>query len=283
MSGGQRNRSFIRRFLDALDHLDREERGLPPVNSVASGGTPADERSKHVQSHNSQASLARTATVTTPANLLIPPNDKLLVFRALTGIDVAPALLAPGNHERTAPNVGLYTRVVRAEKSAAQRHRAFAILINTCLGIQIVVAAAVTALGAASGPSAAVTAFGAINTVMAGTLTYLKGSGLPDRMKRYQNLWRNIREYIEQRERELCLEGCKLDVQEEVITIEGMYDKVKQEVKATKGGGENRLSSADGGERQSFHPHRAVGSSKMREKDKPECPISAPEPSLEKH
>ncbi|PYH41246.1 uncharacterized protein BP01DRAFT_377243 [Aspergillus saccharolyticus JOP 1030-1] len=200
---------------------------------------------------------------TTDAGSLIPPQDKLLVFRALTGIDSIPVLRTLQHYDRTAPNIGIYTRVVKAEHSAYVRYRFFSILVNVCLGIQIVVAAALTALGAASGPHSAVTAFGAINTIMAGVLTYLKGSGLPDRLKHYQNEWRNIREYIEQRERELCLSGCELDIQEEIHIIEYMYEGVKREIDQTKST-ENRVAPRDGGyNRRVFYPqhpqHRPQG------------------------
>jgi hypothetical protein len=165
---------------------------------------------------------------------LIPINDKLLVFRALTGIDSVPALTEAGHLARSAPNVGIYTRVIDNETKAQRAYKIFNFLINTCLGIQVVVAAAVTALGAASGPHSAVTAFGAINTIMAGVLTYLRGSGLPDRLKHYQNQWKSLREYIEQREREFCLVNCDLDVQEEVFMVESMYQRVKSEMETTQ-------------------------------------------------
>ncbi|KAL3490185.1 hypothetical protein BJX62DRAFT_142152 [Aspergillus germanicus] len=241
MSGAEHStgRSLARRLL--LAALDREEKGYPPATQApppmvgSYGGAP------HFNAPESAESGAKRLTVTgTDSSILIPPTDKLLVFRALTGIDSAPALNVLHHSTRTAPNVGIYTRVVKAEMKAASRYRFHAILINTCLSIQIVVAAALTALGAARGPHNAVTAFGAINTIMAGILTYLKGSGLPDRLKHYQNEWRNIREYIEQRERELCLHGCELDVEEEIQIIEQMYEGVKREIEATKSGSDNR-------------------------------------------
>ncbi|KAL4765054.1 uncharacterized protein BDW70DRAFT_147353 [Aspergillus foveolatus] len=223
-------RSLARRLL--LAALDREEQGYPPAHQSlhptmgSMGYDPTVETPEPVDARARRFTINRT-----DASVLIPPSDKLLVFRALTGIDT--------------PNIGIYTRVVRAETKAAKRYRFHAALINTCLGIQIVVAAALTALGAARGPHNAVTAFGAINTIVAGILTYLKGSGLPDRLKHYQNEWRNIREYIEQRERELCLEGCGLDVEEEIRIIEQMYEGVKREIEATKSGGDNRSFSRD--------------------------------------
>lgn len=236
-------RSLARRLL--LAALDREEQGFPAHQSLhpTMGSISYDPT---VETPEPADARARRLTINrTDASVLIPPSDKLLVFRALTGIDSTPALNLPHHTPRTAPNIGIYTRVVRAETKAAKRYRFHAALINTCLGIQIVVAAALTALGAARGPHNAVTAFGAINTIVAGILTYLKGSGLPDRLKHYQNEWRNIREYIEQRERELCLEGCGLDVEEEIRIIEQMYEGVKREIEATKSGGDNRSFSRD--------------------------------------
>ncbi|KAL4973808.1 hypothetical protein BDW66DRAFT_161776 [Aspergillus desertorum] len=228
--GRSAGRSLARRLL--LAALDREEQGYPPAQQPLPRTMGSVGYDPAVDAPESADAQARRFTLNrTDASVLIPPSDKLLVFRALTGIDT--------------PNIGIYTRVVQAETKAAKHYRFYATLINTCLGIQMVVAAALTALGAARGPHNAVTAFGAINTIVAGTLTYLKGSGLPDRLKHYQNEWRNIREYIEQRERELCLDGCGLDVEEEIQIIEQMYEGVKREIEATKSGGDSRASGRD--------------------------------------
>lgn len=275
--------TVLRRVLTAIiDPVDREEQGYHQYPTMRGLHDPENEGLSMGSANNPQ--LARRLTVaTTHASTLIPPSDKLLVFRALTGIDTVPALAIPHHHPRSAPNVGIYTRVVRAEQAAAQQFRFFSILMNTCLGIQIVVAAALTALGAARGPHNAVTAFGAINTIMAGILTYLKGSGLPDRLKHYQNEWRNIREYVEQREREFCLDGCQLDVQAEVVFIESMYEGVKREIEATKSG-ENRSSAGPGQMRRSFLPQaRAPELQKQPGKPVAGSPVSVPEPVLEKN
>ncbi|KAF7133771.1 hypothetical protein CNMCM5793_005125 [Aspergillus hiratsukae] len=247
--------SLVRRLLTAIIYgADREEPYHPRHPAMTMHGLHDPENGDLSLGSADNPQLVRRLTVaTTHPSTLIPPSDKLLVFRALTGIDSVPALEVPHHHPRSARNVGIYTRVIRAEQGAAQRHHFFSILMNSCLGIQIVVAAALTALGAASGPHNAVTAFGAINTIMAGILTYLKGSGLPDRLKHYQNEWRNIREYIEQREREFCLDGCQLDVQEEILFIERMYEGIKREIEATKSG-ESRSTADSGHFRRSFLP-----------------------------
>lgn len=122
-------------FLGAVDRFllyDREEAGLPPNG----GGKPL---------------------TVTDAGSLIPHEDKLLIFRALTGIETVPALWASANSIRSAPNLGIYSRVCKAEKAAARSYRLFSLLVNLFLGVQIVVAAILTSLGAANGPSNAVT------------------------------------------------------------------------------------------------------------------------------
>ena len=94
--------------------------------------------------------------------------------------------------------------------------------------LQIIVGAALTALGAAKGPAAAVTFLGAVNTVVAGLLTYLKGQGLPTRLEQYLHLLRTLREHIEAREREFLEPECPLDVDEEIDRVTRMYQEVRQ-------------------------------------------------------
>ncbi|KAJ5566556.1 hypothetical protein N7535_008194 [Penicillium sp. DV-2018c] len=239
MSPKKSNRTFLTRIIEAA--LDREEKGYPPMSAHA-----ATTAAHGFQGNGTDMPPAGPRRVTTTQEeSLIPVNDKLLAFRALTGIDSVPALTQAGHLARTAPNVGIYTRVIHSETKAQRAYKLFNFLINTCLGVQIVVAAAVTALGAASGPHSAVTAFGAINTIMAGVLTYLRGSGLPDKLKTYQNQWKNIREYIEQREREFCLIGCTLDVQEEVFIVENMYQSVRSEMDKTRSSDTNLAHQSD--------------------------------------
>lgn len=131
---------------------------------------------------------------------------------------------------RAAPNLGIYHRICHREQEAKRGYKFSALLINGCLGLQIVVAAALTAMGAANSSHVGVTAFGAINTVIAGILTYLKGSGLPNRLRYYENEWKKIREYIEQRERDFSRPDCALDVHDVVRAVEIMYEEVRADI-----------------------------------------------------
>ena len=125
----------------------------------------------------------------------IAVTDKLTQFRILMGIHSQAAFSTLTVLQRPAPNLGIYARTVHAEARAKLQFQIFAVLINGGLGLQIIVAAALTALGAANGSHTAITAFGAINTVIAGFLTFLKGSGaakpakvLPERVEQSEGV-----------------------------------------------------------------------------------------------
>jgi hypothetical protein len=157
-------------------------------------------------------------------------DDALALFRLMLGITAAPHLGFTDSPLRPADNVGLYARVVRSEQTSKDNYRVFSAAINACYFAQIIVAAGLTALGAANADNKAITAFGAINTVIAGFLSYLKGSGYPERFKHNAAEWKKVREYIEHRERDFSLEGCTLDVFEVVETIREMYDNTKHDI-----------------------------------------------------
>lgn len=155
------------------------------------------------------------------------PSDKLKTFRDLVGIN--PILDSSASAlPRPAQNQGTYRRLVDAEFKSRIQYYASASLINVCLLGQIVIAAALTALGASDGSHIAITVLGAVNTVIAGGMTYLKGQGLPDRLLQYANGLRRVREYLEERERQFARSDCKLDVDKEAGIILHMYEQVRR-------------------------------------------------------
>lgn len=101
-------------------------------------------------------------------------------------------------------------------------------IIQICFLGQIVVAATLTALGAASASHIAITILGSINTVIAGVQTYLKGQGLPNRLRQYEFGLRKLREHIEDRERDFSAVDCKLNADREIADIVAMYQVVRQ-------------------------------------------------------
>ncbi|MCJ1471102.1 hypothetical protein MMC07_009750 [Pseudocyphellaria aurata] len=153
--------------------------------------------------------------------------DKLKTFRDLVGIN--PILdSSTSARRRPAENEGTYKRLVDAELKARIQYYASASLINICLLAQIVIAAALTALGAASGSHIAITVLGSVNTVIAGGMTYLKGQGLPERLVEYANGLRRVREYLEERERQFSRPDCNLDVDQEARNVLRMYEAVRK-------------------------------------------------------
>jgi hypothetical protein len=167
-----------------------------------------------------------------PLDTHVFSDSQLAIFRYLTGIHSAPDHRVETNRWRPCDNIGIYKRVVTKEEDAKFKYLLFSRLINACLGLQIIVAASLTALGAGNGPHTVVTLFGAVNTIIAGFLTYLKGSGLPNRYKHFQFEWAKLREYIEQRERDF-MRGNTSDAFDEVKIIEEKYEAVRRNVEAS--------------------------------------------------
>ena len=156
----------------------------------------------------------------------IPP--RLLKFQNLVGICSPSLLRANPVISRPASNEGIYKRTVDEEARIKFQYALSNYMVNTFFMLQIVVGAALTALGAANGPASAVTFLGAVNTVVAGLLTYLKGQGLPMRLEQYLHQLRTLREHIEEREREFLEPECPLDVDEEIERVTLMYQEVRQ-------------------------------------------------------
>ena len=153
-------------------------------------------------------------------------TDRLNVFREQVGIsDVIE--LGTRASKRPAPNIGIYNRVATEERKAQLQYYVSALVINICLLSQVVLASALTALGAGNGSHTQITALGAANTVIAAILTFTKGSGLPNRLRQYQCTLRKVREYIEQRERDFAQLDCQLDLDHEMKIIKEMYEQAR--------------------------------------------------------
>ncbi|KAL8950930.1 MAG: hypothetical protein Q9222_003052 [Ikaeria aurantiellina] len=137
-----------------------------------------------------------------------------------------PKAVKTANH--CARNQGIYARIIYEERKSTYQYHLMSTIINVSFLGQIIVAATLTALGAAGGPHLAITILGSANTVIAGVQTYLKGQGLPNRIKQYQFGLRKLREYIEDRERDFSHEACKLDVDHVIADVSAMYQAVRQ-------------------------------------------------------
>jgi uncharacterized membrane protein len=131
--------------------------------------------------------------------------------------------------KRPAKNQGTYDAIIRSQAKARVEYYATASLINFALFAQIIIAAAVTAISAAGGPLIALTVLGALQTILAGSLTWVKGQGIPDRLLSYANELRRVREYVEDVERQYEADpNFTLKVEEEVQKIYKLYDLARK-------------------------------------------------------
>jgi hypothetical protein len=145
----------------------------------------------------------------------------------------------------TAANEGVYKKVLSCERTTRYKYYFCSWVITIAMFLQIVVGASVTAFGAGSASHILITAFGAANTALASLLAVLKSQGLPNRIRQDWNMWRELREYIEEQERGLDLnlngkiEGSKEKLDNEEVwvlvrKIEGRYRKVRAQIETNR-------------------------------------------------
>jgi len=151
---------------------------------------------------------------------------------------------SPDKPKLTAKNQGVYAQVISCERTAYWKYVFCDFSVTIAMFLQIIVGASVTAFGAGNSSRVLITCFGAANTALASLLAVLKSQGLPNRIRQDWNGWRELREYIEEREREIEMvvsgrvKGVKevkeLDVWEVVRGIEARYTAVRMTSEANR-------------------------------------------------
>lgn len=115
-------------------------------------------------------------------------------------VGVPPSDLPP-DAER--PPIGpktLYGRALRQRRNQYTTYAVTATISNSLLLMQVVLGAAVTALGASSSSHILITLFGATNTIIAGVVAYLKSRGQPMRARMYRDDLERVVDEIENSE-----------------------------------------------------------------------------------
>lgn len=146
-----------------------------------------------------------------PAGLAIrAPNDEnLVIFRRALGIPSCKGsrwgkdarALEEGDDRRKQRRcgTGVYGSVLRAQDHKRTRHVLLDGLLYSSHFAQVMIGAALTALGPTAGRHAVlITVLGAVNTVLAGLLALVKGQGLPERLKKDEAEFRKLRDWIEE-------------------------------------------------------------------------------------
>lgn len=118
-------------------------------------------------------------------------------FCALTGCP--PSNAGPKN-KVPVPKKSLYGRTVSQLSSQRRAYNASAVLNNLLLLSQVMLGAALTALGASESSHILITCFGALNTVIAGLIAYLKSRGQPMRARMYRDDLERVVDEIENSE-----------------------------------------------------------------------------------
>ncbi|KAI1383029.1 uncharacterized protein F4822DRAFT_90288 [Hypoxylon trugodes] len=139
-----------------------------------------------------------------PAGLSIrgPNDENLVIFRKALGINYHYEAADSGTLEegRTSA-VGIYRSVIREQQSKAIQHAFLTAFLYLCYFAQIVIGAALTAIGPTSGRyQTLITVLGAVNTVLAGLLALIKGSGQPQRLEKDRVGFRRLQDWIEETE-----------------------------------------------------------------------------------
>ena len=148
-------------------------------------------------------------------------NENLRKFRQAIGINVA--LQENGDVESARLGArGLYKEIIANQRRRSRQYYLTDALMYLSLGAQIVIGAALTALGPlAKLHPTAITMLGITNTSIAGILALLKGQGLPDRLRKDQFEMRKVQDYIEETEARLVLAG-------DTLTLEEVDDAVQK-------------------------------------------------------
>lgn len=142
----------------------------------------------------------------------------------------------PAKSKLSIGNKGVYREVQSCERWSHVRYTVCDAIVTMSMFLQIIVGASVTAFGAGSANHIIITVFGAANTALASLLAVLKSQGLPNRLRQDWNGWRELREYIEEKEREIEMvisgkipgtQGKEIDVWAEIKGIEARYNAMR--------------------------------------------------------
>lgn len=158
------------------------------------------------RSEPANAGVGPNHTPSWPIPAGLPPRDNddenLIIFRRAIGINYHLAAAdTVSMEEGRRKAVGIYKAVITAKRNKMWQFRAMWCVIMFCHFAQIIIGAALTALGPlANDHGVVITILGALNTVIAGVLALVSGQGVPDRIQKDEIGYRKIQDWIEETE-----------------------------------------------------------------------------------
>lgn len=229
----------------ATENRSDNDAGSPNGAAAAStSGDPkaaaGDSKSNQQGASSSQSFPKKAGTDIswgTPAGLHPrgPNDENLVIFRKALGINFdLPCGDGATVEEGRKTATGIYRMVVDNRKKKHLYSDLVAALMYLCYFAQIVIGAALTALGpSASRHPAGITLLGAVNTVLAGVLAMIKGSGQPQRLAKDWIEYRKLQDWIEETESLLAVGVVGRNRREVGILVESAFKKYNA-VKATE-------------------------------------------------
>lgn len=156
-------------------------------------------------------------------------DESLLIFRRAVGINSDRArtftdseTLEKGRKQA----VGVYRSVIQYQRSKRITHHTLGFILYTSHFLQIVLAAILTALGPnAKNYEIEITVLGAVNTVTAGVLAVLKGSGMIERLAKDEVEFKKLQDWIEETESLLSVGVIGKNRKEVGILVEVTFKK----------------------------------------------------------
>ncbi|KAI1109812.1 hypothetical protein F5Y14DRAFT_455652 [Nemania sp. NC0429] len=157
-------------------------------------------------------------------------DENLVIFRRALGINAHRAADSGGNsgtlEEGRKTATGIYGAVVEMQARKAMQHALLQAFLYVVYFAQILIGAALTALGStAARYETVITVLGAFNTVLAGVLALVKGSGQPQKLGKDRVGYRRLQDWIEETESLLAVGVIGRDRREVGLLVESAFKR----------------------------------------------------------
>ncbi|TVY23311.1 hypothetical protein LHYA1_G007204 [Lachnellula hyalina] len=160
-----------------------------------------------------------------------PPPSKLTIFRSAIGINVTipndDGVRGGDLEAARASATGLYKQVLGLARWRSRQYVAVESLYYTALGLQILIGASLGPLSKLHSYNVTIAVLGVVNAATAGLLALLKGQGLPDRLRKDEYEMVKVRDFIEEVDGRLSVEGRNGDADADGgKEVEGLVERV---------------------------------------------------------
>jgi len=133
------------------------------------------------------------------------------------------------NRDDAEYDTSVYYSLMREESKTNRLYRLYDVLTYVCLIAQLIISAILIVLGAVNGDyHIPVAVLGAVTGLITGVLSLIRGQGLPQRLMRYADGLRQVRENIEFTEREL-IANVRTVTYGECVRLRTEYENIRED------------------------------------------------------